>query len=183
MRLDARGARLAALVCASLLLLATTQPWLDLVVRLAPGLPRTATQVQPPQVSWVAATAVVGALGLLGSLVRAPRLLPTVASLGLLASCAGVLLARGARPSGAGEVLSATTTPWYAVALASSVLAAALALLAQGLARSGRPVRGGDRTGDGPRATATLDPHELARRAQARAWSELSEGRDPTLGA
>lgn len=177
--------RVLAAVVLGLLVLATTQPWVEQVVQLAPGLPRTTRSVVPPAGAAAGALALVAALCLLGA---GRRPAPLLRGVGLLALALGAVAVGLAARSGSGpQVVSSSLTGWYAVSLASVVAALLLAVGAELLpgrgaagaeAHAGEDRVGEDRGTDG----SSTDPVERARRESDRAWAELSRGGDPTLG-
>ena len=175
----AARARLLAVLCLGLLLLAATQPWWSLLVELAPGLPRTPRQLSPGAAGVASACAVVAALALLGCARRPTpplRLLAVLATAGVLAATLVAGRSPGHQP--VTQVVDAARTGWYAVAGTSALLATLLVLAAEA---AGSVRRKGPDTTTPRLPAAPADRDEAERRRVGRAWTELDGGGDPTL--
>ena len=166
--------RLTALLGLGLLLLATTQPWVELVVAAAPGLPGRPQERGPGP--WVAAVSLAGVVALLLALLRPLPLLRAVAVVATVGVAAGMARLGLVAPEASGELLERSRTGWYAVALVCALLTPALLLGAEALAR---------RVGERRRPARPAPPHpdERTRRQEAQLWADLSLGRDPTHAA
>lgn len=160
----------------ALLLLLSTQGWVETVVQPAPGGP-SVREVVPGAAGapWGPAAALLGLAAAAVALVlprRWPRLLTALTAVVALAAALTVTL--GTPPVTAGQLVrSSTPTAWAWAGVLVAGAATCAALLALVLPAGRRR----------PRPDAGRTPAERARREAAEQWRRLSEGEDPTGGA
>lgn len=180
-----------ALLACGVLLLCATQPWVRTVTELAPGAPRSRSDVGASVlVPWLAPVALVTGLAVAAGLsglrwARPVAVLAAGAALaGAVTGVVGGIGSTGPVTAPGPVVVEASPTGW----LWAGAAAAALTLVGilrwvwpapTAPRRSHDAVRGWreDAPGGGP---TDHDGAEARRRHDARTWDELSEGRDPT---